>query len=297
MAVRWEAVEPARLEAVECAEPDAAAGLLAEALGLPEFRHDARSAITLDYAASVQAACRELQLGARATAAVLWLAQRLLESCAGGASRQAVQEQLRAGLLALCGAAPAPALPADAVHGLAGAFARGLLQHYAAYALAMTREQAHMHRAHDLLVESAVAPPPLEAALAEADWQARIAAEAAAREAARVAGEAAEAEATEAAAAAARADAAAAEAAARAEQLQRKPQSLGEAVDKLVALRLEEVRGALSADYAQRAAALAARVGQLEAAAATAAAAQLAPATAAAAKAPRAGSAARAAPG
>jgi BMFP domain-containing protein YqiC len=43
-----------------------------------------------------------------------------------------------------------------------------------------------------------------------------------------------------------------------------KPQTLVEAVDKLVALRLEDVQQTLAAGYAAKAAALVARVGQLE---------------------------------
>lgn len=44
-----------------------------------------------------------------------------------------------------------------------------------------------------------------------------------------------------------------------------KPKTLGEAVDKLVALRLEEVRASMAAEQQQRAAQLAARIGALEA--------------------------------
>jgi BMFP domain-containing protein YqiC len=46
--------------------------------------------------------------------------------------------------------------------------------------------------------------------------------------------------------------------------LLQKPQTLVEAVDKLVALRLEDVQQTLAAGYATKAAALVARVGQLE---------------------------------
>jgi hypothetical protein len=45
--------------------------------------------------------------------------------------------------------------------------------------------------------------------------------------------------------------------------LLRKPQTLVEAVDKLVALRLEDIQQTLSAGYAAKAAALLSRVGQL----------------------------------
>lgn len=53
-----------------------------------------------------------------------------------------------------------------------------------------------------------------------------------------------------------------------------KPKTLEEAVDKLVAVRLEEVRQGLTESYAVKAATLAARVGQLEQQAAAAAAAE-----------------------
>lgn len=51
-----------------------------------------------------------------------------------------------------------------------------------------------------------------------------------------------------------------------------KPKTLEEAVDKLVAVKLEEVRQGLAETYAAKAATLAARVGQLEQQAAAAAA-------------------------
>lgn len=70
-------------------------------------------------------------------------------------------------------------------------------------------------------VETPVAPPPLQQALIEADWQAHLATEQAAREAQAAAAEAAEREARAAEEAALAAAAEAAEAAARAEQLQR----------------------------------------------------------------------------
>jgi hypothetical protein len=72
-----------------------------------------------------------------------------------------------------------------------------------------------------LQVESAVAPPALEQALAEADWQAHLAAEQAHREAEAAAAEAAEKAAREAEEAARIAQRQADEAAARQEQLQR----------------------------------------------------------------------------
>jgi len=70
-------------------------------------------------------------------------------------------------------------------------------------------------------VETPVAPPPLQQALIEADWQAHLATEQAQREAQAAVAEAAEREARAAEEAALAAAAEAAEAAARAEQLQR----------------------------------------------------------------------------
>ncbi|WIA31793.1 hypothetical protein OEZ86_002663 [Tetradesmus obliquus] len=254
--------------------PTDATRFLAEALDLPEYKHDARSAITLDFAAAMLEQCHKLHLGSEQTAAVLSIGQQLLQGCADGRSREECQELLRSSLLQLCSAAPAVAAAAgsassaclspDAVSVLAASFTKGLLQHYSLYQLVFTRLQAHTQHQFHLPVESAVAPPALEQALPEADWQAHLAAEQAQAAAEAAAAEAAAAAAREAEEAALVAQRQAEEAAARQEQLQRKPQTLVEAVDKLVALRLEDIQQTLSAGYAAKAAALMSRVAQME---------------------------------
>eukprot|EP00878_Enallax_costatus_P008179 GHUV01008552.1.p1 GENE.GHUV01008552.1~~GHUV01008552.1.p1 ORF type:complete len:317 (+),score=105.68 GHUV01008552.1:230-1180(+) len=279
--------------------------LLAEALCLPEYRHDARSAIVLDYTAAVLSECDKQQLQYKQTAAILGIAVQLLHVCSRGLGREEAQQVLRSSLLQLCWAGNGKqssstdgdlvSLAHDEIASIAELFTRGMLQHYAVYSLVFTKEQHHVQHQYHLMVESTVAAPPLELSLAEPDWHAHLAAEQAQHEAEIAAAAAAEQARKEAEEAARIAQQQAEEAAARQEQLQRKPKTLEEAVDKLVALRLEDVRQGLSEGYAVKAAALAARVGQLEQQAASAATAHAAEQAknATSGKGSRAGSAAR----
>uniref|UniRef100_A0A7S0R2Q0 Uncharacterized protein n=1 Tax=Chlamydomonas leiostraca TaxID=1034604 RepID=A0A7S0R2Q0_9CHLO len=250
----------------ETQDPDGAASVLAEALQLPDYASDARSAIRLDYTTYALQYARDVGFGPLRTAALLGVANNLLYATTSGCSYAEAEATFKSAMLGLTSPKPGAdsgQLSPDQVAGVARFFARTFFRHFRLYARVFSSEQELTEGGAALLVETARVQP-FDAAQSEEEWQAeaeqaRLAAEAAARE---------EEEARAAAAAAAEreeAERAAAEAeAARRAELERKPATLEEAVAQMVAVRVEAEKAALADEYAAREEVLARRISDLE---------------------------------
>ncbi|KAG2437360.1 hypothetical protein HXX76_006015 [Chlamydomonas incerta] len=160
-----------------------------------------------------------------------------------------------------------PHFSPDQVAAAAAFMARGLLRHYRLYQHVFSTEQAHTEYTAELMVETPVVPT-FEAALSQGDWDALHDQRRAEAEAARVAAEEAEAARQEAEAKEAEEEARRLEEEARRAELARKPATLEEAIEHLVATRLENEKDPLAAAYKAKEAELLAKITSLEEAAA-----------------------------
>eukprot|EP00877_Chromochloris_zofingiensis_P008624 jgi/Chrzof1/4014/Cz13g17080.t1 len=230
--------------------------------------HDARSAIQIDYVTQCLELSRKLQLGPGRTAALLNVADKLLKACADGSVLEDCWKLLRNSLLDACSAAPEgndTALSPDQIAAIAGLFTANLFQHFSLYSYVFTHEQQHTQYQANLMVETAVPVPPLELAMISDDWERHLADEAARLEAERQAAEAAKQAQEEAAAKEAADRQKAQEQAEHEAKISKRPKTLEEAVEQLVAVCLEEERKQLDAMYAAKEQTLLTRMAQLEA--------------------------------
>ncbi|KAG2487200.1 hypothetical protein HYH03_014174 [Edaphochlamys debaryana] len=247
-------------------DPDAAAGFLAGVLQLDDYRFNARQAILLDYASYAIDFAVKQGYGPTRTASWYNVAHAVLQSCIAGAPFSVGEAQFKGLMLQLVRPRPGtdtPHFSPDQVAAAAGFMARGLLRHYRLYQHVFSTEQAHTEYTAELEVETPVVPS-FEAALSQAEWDAaqeqrRAEAEAAAKAAEEAAVAAAEAEAR-----AAEEEARRAEEEARAADLARKPATLEEAINQLVAVRLEAERVALAETFKGKEAELLSKIAALE---------------------------------
>ncbi|KAK9829209.1 hypothetical protein WJX72_004503 [[Myrmecia] bisecta] len=261
-------------------DASAACSFLAESLQLPNHTTDARSAIQVDYAASVLRFARQTGLSHLQTTLIYSIAWQVLRQAQGDPAspvntsiedQQAVESKLRAScrdlLMPLATpeekVAQAAGLSVQQIGQVAHFFKSTLIRHLSLYRYAFTRQQGHDLHTADLLVETPWVQPFLGALDAEAwaaynaDNAARAAAEALAAEEARQAQQAAEA-----AAEAQRVLAAAEEA--RQAQLARVPQTLDEAIEHAVAVRVEAEKKRLQEEYAASEQGLLSKIAELE---------------------------------
>lgn len=246
--------------------PDSAAGYLAEVLGLPDYRFDARQAIRLDYASYVLEFAKEQVYGPVRTASLFQVAQSVMETCTSDAPFPECEERFKS--LMLSRVSPRPGsdtaqFSPDQVSKFAAFMARGLFRHYKLYQFVFTREQGHAQYSAQLLVETPIIQP-FAGALSQADWDAYHAQQRGAAEAARQAAEEAQALRQAEEAQAAEAARRAADEERRKEELARKPATLEQAIEHLVAVRLEAEKELMAADYKSREGTLLAKITALE---------------------------------
>ncbi|GAX81353.1 hypothetical protein CEUSTIGMA_g8784.t1 [Chlamydomonas eustigma] len=227
------------------------ADFLAGILGFKDYRFEARDAIKLDYASYNLAFASEQNFGLIRTAALYNFGHNLLLTCMGGASLADAEATAKSELISACRPKPGadtPFFSPEMVARIGQYFARTLFAHYRLYQQCFNTEQDLTEYTDSLLVETPIIPLFNEA-IPEAEWIAQV-------EEKRVQKEAEEASAAAAAAAAAekaeleRTEREKAEAhAARMAELAKKPGTLEEAVEKMVALRLEKEREILATEY------------------------------------------------
>lgn len=239
---------------------------LSEVLSLRDYQFDSRSAIKLDYTMYALEFAQTQGFGSIRTTAFFKLASDVLEACMGGGSFLDCQEILKSRLLAMTSHKPGDdteLLSAKHVAETASFFSRTFFRHFRLYSIAFTEEQGFtQHEAH-LMVETACVPSfdeaisELEKEIKEAEEKAEMEAKQAAEaeEAARLA---AEAEADRKAQEEAEAEAA------RQAELLRKPATLDEAIQHLVAARLTEEKEALAKEYEAKEAALTQKLTELK---------------------------------
>lgn len=255
--VIWEFFSPEQLQAYrECAKKsqEDASSFLSVVLGLENYRFDARDAIRLDYASYTLEFAWEQKYGPTRTMSVFRVAQHLLEVCIAGASLKDAQATFKKDLLDLCRpkvGPDGPELSPEMVSRAGQFFARTFFGHYRLYQHCFTSPQDLTEYTATLLVETPIIPGAgsFETALPEDDWIEKMDAvrreeEAAGRareeaEAARVAAESAERVEQEKAKAEAQ----------RQADLAKKPATLEEAIEHMVALRLEQEKVALAEEY------------------------------------------------
>ncbi|GLC42044.1 hypothetical protein PLESTB_001062100 [Pleodorina starrii] len=257
-------------------DPDAAAGYLASVLKLDNYRFDAREAILLDYASYALEFAHKHGFGPARTASWYHVAQKVLQTCLGGAPYEECEACFKGLMLQLVRPRPGtdtPFFSPDQVAAIGGFMARGLLRHYRLYQHVFSTEQAHIQYTAELQVETARVPS-FEAAMSQTEWDSMHEKRRRDAEAAQMAAE--EAEAVRLAEEARRAEEEAKRAAeeARRAELARKPATLEEAVQQLVAVRLEAEKEVLAAKYRAKEEQMLARVSELEEALAAAAAAR-----------------------
>lgn len=251
--------------------PEKALGLLAEHLKLSDYRFNARSAAQVDYLSYVLQFAIQEGFSHQKTRRLTEIAQVLMMRCAGDSSFQELKSELEKQLLASCRPHPHPEdesfSPSQISH-IAHFFVEQLLWQHKLYSYVFTHEQEHVRHSVDLLVESPDFLPDLETGMLEEDWlahQERIAAQ---KEAERKAKEQEEEAQREAEKKLLEEQQRLEEEQRRKEFLEKKPRTLEEAVEKLVATRLEQERLALAQEYKAKEQALLAQIGKLEVAAA-----------------------------
>ncbi|GMH38071.1 hypothetical protein BSKO_05955 [Bryopsis sp. KO-2023] len=243
-----------------------AASHLAEALNLPKFRDDARSAIKLDYATYALSFAKEMGFPPKKTSALFSIAQDLLSQCEQLAPLEKVGKKLRSGLLSLCSARAASqdsTLAVDEIAKIAKFFATTFMQHYRLYLHAFSETQAHTEYEVELRMETPVIQS-FDNAMSEEEWERHVQEESQAKEAARKAAEEdiiakQEAERVE-------KETREKEEAERIrqEELKKKPQTLDEAVAHAVAVRMEDEKEALAEEYRKKEEVLLERIKGLE---------------------------------
>ncbi|KAG2453140.1 hypothetical protein HYH02_002466 [Chlamydomonas schloesseri] len=247
-------------------EPDVAAAFLASVLKLDNYRFDARQAILLDYASYALEFAHKQGYGPTRTASWYNVAHGVLQTCISGAAYTECEAHFKGLMLQLVRPRPGtdtPHFSPDQVASAAAFMARGLLRHYRLYQHVFSTEQAHTEYTAELMVETPVVPS-FEAALAQADWDALHEQRRAAAEAARQAAEEAEAARLEAEAKAQAEEARRLAEEARRAELARKPATLEEAIEHLIATRLESEKESLAATYKAKEAELLAKISSLE---------------------------------
>jgi len=248
-------------------EPSAADIFLAAVLGLTEYQFDARAAARLDYASYVLEFAQDQGYGPLRTLSLLSIANNLLQACVQGCSFVDAEATLKTQLIALC--SPKPGLDTERfspqqVARIGAFFARTFFRHYRLYAYCFSQEQDLTEYSAELLVETPLVPS-FSGALPEVEWHAQLeqrqAEEVAAKQAAEEAEQARqEAERSERAAQ----EKAEAEAARQAE-LARKPATLEEAIERMVAIRLDQEKAVLAAEYRSKEGVLLQKITELEA--------------------------------
>mmetsp|Transcript_21978 Transcript_21978/g.37605 ORF Transcript_21978/g.37605 Transcript_21978/m.37605 type:complete len:307 (+) Transcript_21978:95-1015(+) len=245
---------------------DAAASVLASTLGLMEYQTDAHAAIRLDYITYALNFARDAGYGPVRTASLLSVVLSLLDATAAGSNYPEVEAIFKSEMVQLTSPKPShdsTLFSPDQVAAVAHFMARTLFRHWRLYAYVFSQPQDLSEHTQGLLVETAVVPS-FDAALHELEWTAAQAAASAARTAeAQAAVQAAAAAAVEAESAEARARVEM-EADRRAEELARKPATLEEAVEHLVALRVDAERKTLAQEYAAKEEVLMAKLTELE---------------------------------
>lgn len=247
-------------------DPDAAARHLSEVLNLPNYVFEARSAVRLDYATYVFELAHQQQLGPIKTLRLLQISQNVLDKCAEGGSFDDSKQLLQDQLLSCCSPTSRPnddTLSPAQIGAVGQFFAASFFRHYSLYSYMFQHEQDHTEYKAHVMIETPLTQP-FDGVLTEAEWEAQRAARTAREAAEAAAAEQARAEAAAAAERAREEAVRAAEEAARQEELKRKPQTLEEAIDHLVAVRLDDERQVLAKDYKAREDELMARIAQLE---------------------------------
>lgn len=236
-------------------------------LRLPSYRFDAREAIQLDYASYLLDFAKEQKLGPLRTASLFDVGQKVIKACMEGQQSTDCQALLKKELLQKCKAKVAvdsSDFTADLVSKAGQFFARTLFAHFRLYSYSFTMDQDLTEFSSTLLVETPLIPASFESAITSDEWEAKL-------EKARLDGEAARKAEEEEQAARAEAEMkqqeerAFAEAKAlREEELRKKPETLDAAVAQAVALRLDEEKAKLAAEYREREETLVRQIQDLE---------------------------------
>lgn len=199
------------------------------------------------------------------TAALFSIAMDVLTAVEGGGSSKECEQVLKAALVSSVRARPVgddPHFWPEHVQQVGAFFASTFFAHFRLYQFAFSTAQQHTEHHTQLVLETAVIQD-FRGALSEDEWAEYHERLAAAAEAERVAAEQAE-EARVAAIKAAEEERARAEAEEiRRELLQRKPATLDQAIEHMVAIRLEQEKAAIEAEYREREEVLLARIEQL----------------------------------
>jgi len=246
---------------------DAAGEHLAAVLKLPDYKHDTRQSVRLDYATHVLNFGRRLALPPVKMSALFTISQSVLEVAATGGMRERAQEILQSFLVGLCRAEPTPDdyfLSVEQIGAVAKFFAGSLLERFAAFRFLFTREQPRREAEVSLLFETIQLRQDFHEAFIEEEWQRHNEELAAKAEAERAAAEEVRRQEEEKARKQAEEQAAMAAERRRQAEMAKVPQSLDEAVNQLVAMRLSEEKQKLEAAYKEREAELLHRIGQLE---------------------------------
>mmetsp|Transcript_12245 Transcript_12245/g.34441 ORF Transcript_12245/g.34441 Transcript_12245/m.34441 type:complete len:280 (+) Transcript_12245:2-841(+) len=260
--------EDAQAEYFSLAEnADAAGEFLSATLGLPNYRHDTREAVKIDYATHVLNFGRRMGLSGLRISTLFTISQSILQIAVNGEPKSKAQEMLKNFLLGLCTAMPKPddyKFSPDQIGEIAKFFADGIFQYFRILSHVFQFEQPLEQTDVSLLVETVQIRPDLHEAYIEEDWKkynddiaAKIEAERVAAEEARIAEE-------EKAEKLAQEQALIAAESRRKAEMAKVPQSLEEAVNKLVALRLTEEKQKMEASYKERETVLLLRIQELE---------------------------------
>eukprot|EP00798_Chlamydomonas_sp_ICE-L_P027626 gene27626-7263_t len=237
-------------------EGDHASGsFLSEALSLSESNTDARAAAKVDYASFALDFAGAQKLSTLQTAAVFNMAMELLEGCIGGASLQDTQIALKNAsvqLLTLRPGRSSSKLSPEQVARLGMFLASSFLRHYKLYSFLFQQEQDVEQHTQDLLLENIAIPKTLNDALSETDWLNSIEERKARKEAdGKAAAEAEEEAAAEAERQRLQKEKEDAEAR-RQWELTMKPSNLEEAIQQMVAFKLEEEKAVMEGEYKAR---------------------------------------------
>jgi len=240
---------------------------LAGALGLPDYKYDPRQATKVDYATYVLNYGKKLGLSPVKISTLFTIAQSLLAVAERGELQAKAQEVLRNFLVGLCDPFPTPEdykFSPQQIASIGSFFAEMYFRHYRKFFYMYNYEQPRQETDVSLLVETVRIHQDFGEAFTEEGWKqynddivAAAEAEKAAEEQARVEAEEAERKFKEAQ------EAQAAELK-KQQDMERIPNSLDEAVNKMVLIRLAEERHKLEKTYKAREDELLQRIATLE---------------------------------